>query len=91
MEEYVYPSGSMKSPIILVHGYCGSTMDENIFLQGYWHYAFSSVTRQFDTEGKEALTQVYEADVSPAGSAYDRACELWQQIVGIEKIKEIAR
>ena len=33
-------------PIVLVHGYCGSTMDENVFLGGYFHYAFSKVARE---------------------------------------------
>ena len=65
-------------------------MDENIFLQGYWQYAFSSVSRVYDSDSKDALVQVYEADISPAGSAHDRACELWQQIVGIERIKKVA-
>lgn len=32
-------------PIILVHGYCGSTMDENWILGGYFHYAFSKTAR----------------------------------------------
>ena len=33
-------------PIVLVHGYCGSTMDENVILGGYFHYAFSKVARE---------------------------------------------
>ena len=28
-------------PIVLVHGYCGTSMDENWILGGYWHYTFS--------------------------------------------------
>lgn len=32
-------------PIVLVHGYCGTTMDENWILGGYFHYAFSSIAR----------------------------------------------
>lgn len=31
--------------------------------------------------------ELYEADIAPAGSAHDRACELFQQIVGYNKIK----
>ena len=36
-------------PIVLVHGYCGATMDENWILGGYFHYAFSSVSRYLNT------------------------------------------
>jgi len=32
-------------PIVLLHGYCGTTMDENWILGGYFHYAFSSAAR----------------------------------------------
>lgn len=63
-------------PIILIHGYCGCTMDENPILGGYFHYAFSKIAREISKD--RILDQIYEADVSPAGSAYDRACELWQ-------------
>lgn len=37
-------------PIILVHGYCGSTMDENWILGGYFHYAFSATARYLQVE-----------------------------------------
>ena len=33
--------GQRNYPIIMIHGYCGSTMDENIYMGGYFHYAFS--------------------------------------------------
>jgi hypothetical protein len=33
------------APIVLVHGYCGTTMDENWILGGYFHYAFSKKAR----------------------------------------------
>ena len=74
-------------PIVLVHGYCGTTMDENWILGGYFHYGFSKVSRYLNhseggikttTGGSEQyLSQVFEADVSPIGSAFDRACELY--------------
>ena len=32
-------------PIVLIHGLCGSTMDENPILGGYFHYAFSHISR----------------------------------------------
>ena len=57
-------------------------MDENPILGGYFHYAFSEAARENNV--------IYEADVSVAGSAHDRACELMQQIVGITKIRQIA-
>jgi hypothetical protein len=58
-------------------------MDENWILGGYFHYAFSSVSRYLNTsedaENKfpKYLNNIYEADVSPIGSAHDRACELY--------------
>ncbi len=36
------------------------------------------------------MTRIYEADVSPIGSVHDRACELYQQIIGKFKLQEIA-
>ncbi len=39
-------------PIILVHGYCGSTMDENWILGGYFHYAFSATARYLGLDPK---------------------------------------
>ena len=81
-------------PIVLVHGYCGCTMDENVFLGGYFHYAFSKVARELtdDESGKKKyLGQIYEADVSPIGSAHDRACELYQCLVGREHVERMAR
>ena len=70
-----------KCPIILIHGYCGCTQDENWFLDGYFHYAYAMA-------GDGPL---FEADVSVAGSAHDRSCELWQQIVGINKVEKLAK
>ena len=68
-------------PIILIHGYCGSTLDENWILKGYYHYAFSTITRLIgiDDKGKNLhISNIYEADVSALGSIHDRACELYQ-------------
>ncbi len=65
-------------PIVLVHGYCGTTMDENWILGGYFHYAFSAAARYLNIDfGNRYLDKIYEADVSPIGSAHDRACELF--------------
>eukprot|EP00347_Sterkiella_histriomuscorum_P016179 403354185 len=82
-------------PIILVHGYCGSTMDENWILGGYFHYAFSKTARYLGIDEQTLqpiyMNNIYEADVSPIGSAFDRACELYQQIIGEERIRQIAQ
>jgi hypothetical protein len=67
-------------PIVLVHGYCGSTLDENWILNGYFHYAFSHISRLIGVNEKGEkmyLKELYEADVSPVGSVHDRACELY--------------
>ena len=40
-------------PIVLIHGYCGTTMDENWLLGGYFHYAFSKVARYLNVEGSD--------------------------------------
>ncbi|CDW85644.1 UNKNOWN [Stylonychia lemnae] len=81
-------------PIILVHGYCGCTMDENWILGGYFHYAFSYAARYLNLDHDlhpQYLQNVFEADVSPIGSVHDRACELYQQIVGKFKMEEICQ
>ena len=72
----------------MIHGYCGCTIDENMILGGYFHYAHSRTARQL-SDGT-FLNSLYEADVSPSGSAHDRACELFQQLVGINTVKAIA-
>jgi hypothetical protein len=42
-------------PIVLVHGYCGSSIDENWILGGYFHYALSTTARNIgkDKSGKQ--------------------------------------
>lgn len=71
-------------PIVLVHGFAGSTSDESYLFQGYFHYAFMS-----EVIGK-SNNLIFEADVSPFGSVHDRACELYQQLIGIQSLKEEA-
>ena len=39
-------------PIILIHGYCGTTMDENWIIGGYFHYAFSKQARDLGKDSK---------------------------------------
>lgn len=35
------------------------------------------------------MDNIYEADVSPIGSAFDRACELYQLIIGVVRVQAI--
>ncbi|CDW88607.1 small nuclear ribonucleoprotein [Stylonychia lemnae] len=73
-----------KNPIVLVHGFAGQTADKSWICKGYFHHALSN-----DVLGENS--EVYEADVNPFGSLHDRACELYQQLIGISKIQEEAR
>jgi hypothetical protein len=64
-------------------------MDENWVMGGYFHYAFSKQARDLGKDSKgnnQYISNVYEADVSPIGSLHDRACELYQQIIGIQRL-----
>ena len=67
-------------PIVLVHGYCGSTLDENWILGGYFHYAYSSHATYLgksDLCHLRYIDNIYEVDVAAVGSVHDRACELY--------------
>jgi len=68
---------------VLVHGCGGTTSDEGLISGGYFPYCF-------DQEMIEEV-ELYEADVSPSGSIHDRACELYQQLVGIRRVEIHAR
>ena len=63
-------------PIVLVHGFAGWAADESPMVLGdYWRYASNpEIARTLD---------IYQADVSAVGSLHDRACELYQQLIGI--------
>ena len=67
-------------PIVLVHGFAGWAPDEVVHLGDYWAYLSDP-----DVIGNN---QVYQADVGPLSSLHDRACELYQQLVGILSFKE---
>ena len=67
-------------PIVLVHGFGGYVPDESILLGDYFAYAT-------ETQGDNV---VYQADVSPWASLHDRACELYQQLVGIKRVRKQA-
>jgi hypothetical protein len=56
-------------PIILVHGFAGSTTDQSMLFRGYFHYCFLDEVKN--------KNKIFESDVSPFGSVHDRACELF--------------
>ena len=68
-------------PIILVHGFAGWAPDESPIWGDYWSYVSDPAVSKH--------SQVYQADVHPFGSLHDRACELYQQIVGILEIRRL--
>lgn len=66
-------------PVVLVHGFCGWAPDETPTFGDYWAYLS-------DPEiAKNNL--IYQADVGPLNSLHDRACELYQQLIGIVNFK----
>eukprot|EP00351_Strombidinopsis_sp_SopsisLIS2011_P000985 CAMPEP_0116885178 /NCGR_PEP_ID=MMETSP0463-20121206/18445_1 /TAXON_ID=181622 /ORGANISM="Strombidinopsis sp, Strain SopsisLIS2011" /LENGTH=111 /DNA_ID=CAMNT_0004543173 /DNA_START=84 /DNA_END=419 /DNA_ORIENTATION=+ len=62
-------------PVVLVHGFFGWAPDESPLFGDYWKYVSDS--------GVAANHTIYQADIAPLGSIHDRACELYQQLVGI--------
>ena len=70
----------MSQPVyVFCHGLngCGQ-YDERYEKDPYWGGASGDVVAEWRSQGVEA----YAASVSPQGSAWDRACELYAQIVG---------
>ena len=70
---------SNQYPIVLVHGFAGWAPDEGPIFGDYWSY--------FSDPEVIRNHKVYQADVGPFNSLHDRACELYQQIVGIAPFK----
>jgi len=66
-------------PIVLVHGFAGWAPDEGPIWGDYWYFLS-------DPEVIKPHS-VYQADVAPLASLHDRACELYQQLVGIVNFK----
>ena len=64
---------------MLVHGFAGWAPDEGPLWGDYWSYMSDPQVMKNH--------QVYQADVGPFNSLHDRACELYQQIVGIVNFK----
>ena len=65
-------------PIVLVHGFAGSAQDQSYLMGNYFEYAIKSSLPYDD---------VYVAVINPFGGIHDKACELYQQLVGIGYIK----
>ena len=69
-------------PIVLVHGFAGSAPDQSKLLGNYFLYALKQSVQPY--------WDVYVAVVNPFGGFHDRACELYQQLVGINALKKKA-
>lgn len=79
-------------PIVLVHGYFGYVPDSCWFFEkrNYFQFALEkNVAQRSVSMGANHLGHnIYIASLSPIGGIHDRACELYQQLVGITKIKK---
>jgi len=68
-----------KYPYIFVHGMMGWGEENKLYnLLPYWGMVAGNQMKQLREEGIEA----YAPQVSPVGSAWDRACELYAQLTG---------
>lgn len=67
-----------KYPFIFVHGMMGWGEEEGMYKLPYWGMVCGNLVKQLREEGIEA----YAPQVSPIGSAWDRACELYAQLTG---------
>lgn len=66
-------------PYIFIHGMLGFGEDEAIYkVAPYWGMLSGSIVGMLRKEGKQA----YAPTISSLGSAWDRACEIYAQIVG---------
>jgi hypothetical protein len=67
-------------PIVLVHGFAGSAPDQSSIMGAYFMYALKASVQPYN--------DVYMAVVTPIGGLHDRACELYQQLVGINHVRK---
>ena len=79
-------------PIILVHGYFGYVPDScHLFeKKNYFQFALEkNVAMRSVSSGalNSGGHNIYIASLSPIGGIHDRACELYQQLVGITRIR----
>ena len=66
-------------PVVFVHGLFGWGQRDKIFrIMPYWGMTTGSLPDYLATKGYET----YAASVGPLSSAWDRACELYAQLVG---------
>ena len=66
---------------MLVHGFAGWVPEESRVLGDYWRY--------FSDPAITKGLNIFQADISSTGSIHDRACELYQQLIGIEKLRKL--
>lgn len=70
---------SKHHPYVFVHGMMGWGEDKKLYkVLPYWGMVTGSLTKRMRAEGYE----VYTPSVSPLGSAWDRACELYANLTG---------
>ena len=67
-----------KYPFIFIHGMMGWGEEESLYKLPYWGMVCGNLVKQLREEGIEA----YAPQVSPLGSAWARACELYAQLTG---------
>ena len=67
-------------PIVLVHGFAGGSHDQSLIQGTYFVHAVRKYVQPYD--------DVYLAVVSPFSCIHDRACELYQQLVGFETLRK---
>ena len=66
-------------PVVFVHGLLGWGQRDKIYrIMPYWGMTTGSLTDYLSAKGYET----YAASVGPLSSAWDRACELYAQLVG---------
>ena len=66
-------------PVVFVHGLMGWGQRDKINrIMPYWGMTTGSLTDYLSSQGYET----YAASVGPISSAWDRACELYAQLVG---------
>jgi hypothetical protein len=53
-------------------------------MRGYFHFCFDPEVQSTHAPN------IFEADVHPFGSVHDRACELYQQLIGITRVSKDA-
>ena len=70
---------------MLVHGYLGYGPDQSKIMDNYFYYALEN-----EVINQNYIKDIYVAVMSPLASTYDRACELYQQIEGIDNIRRRA-